>query len=129
MINIRFERSDNPVYLCAQKGPHLINDAARKETVLRVHASELDAELAAALTTEATRTFTEQHGYADEVTCVLLPPTEIPDGKLAHIDLTNGELVIMLPNKYISASLAARLAALSNGIRTICYLRQSHRTQ
>jgi hypothetical protein len=98
MAIIRFERSDDPSCLCSHHGPRptKAEDGDPAEAVIIVHASEIDAELAAALSEVATRV-SEGHsvrlGRDDindapsyDVTSFLLPANEIPGEKLAHIE-------------------------------------------
>lgn len=127
MAIIRVERSDDPSYLCSRHGPRVTKpghgDPA--EAVIIVHASEIDSELAAALSEVANRV-SEGHsvrlGRDDindapsyDVTSFLLPANEIPDEKLAHIEKRDGEVIVMYDEARITPELAARLAALTAG--------------
>lgn len=133
MTTLRIERSNDPTYLCSQQGPRPVSFLYPDEAVITVHASEMDAEVAAALSAEATRIcegHTARHlrGGIDNVPAyemagVLLPPEEIPGGKLAHIEITNGELIVMLPETRISQEFVAHIDSLGNGISPIFYIR------
>ena len=132
MTTVRIERSSDPIYLCSQHGPRLTNHLVPDEAVITVHSSEMDGEIAAALSAEATRICERQtmrgprgefDALAYGVFGVLLPPDEIPGGKLAHIEIINGEAIIMVPESRISPELVTRISTLGDGINTIYYLR------
>ncbi|MGH3392696.1 MAG: hypothetical protein ACRDOO_27840 [Actinomadura sp.] len=133
MTTVRIERSSNPSYLCSQLGPRLASHLVPDEAVITVHASEMDDEIAAALSAEATRicerhTVRGQRGGFDDVPAygilgVLVPPEQIPGGKLAHIEIINGEAIVMLPEERISPELVTRIPTLGDGISTIYYIR------
>jgi hypothetical protein len=133
MTIVRVERSDDPACLSSQQGPRLVNLLDPDEVVVTVHVSEMDDEIAVALSAEATRAckahaFRRPHRTVDdvpayEITGALLPPEEIPGGKLVHIEIANGELVVMLPETRISPEFAAHIDTLVNGISPIFYIR------
>lgn len=132
MTIVRVERSNDATRLCSQQGPRLANHLDPDEAVVTVHASEMDEEVAAALSAEATRVCkayaVHPHGTFDDVLAygiggVLLPPEEIPGGKLVHIEINDGELVVMLPETRTSSELVARIATLGTGISPIFYIR------
>jgi hypothetical protein len=133
MTTVRIERSSDPIFHSSQHGPRLANHLVPDEAVITVHSSEMDGEIAAALSAEATRICERQmvrgpRGEFDDVLAygvfgVLLPPDEIPGGKLAHIEIINGEAIIMLPESRISPELVTRISTLGDGISTIYYIR------
>jgi hypothetical protein len=133
MTTVRIERSNDASYLCSQQGPKLANHLYPDEAVVTVHASELDSEVAAALSVEATRicaarAFHHPHNEVDDVPAygiggILVPAEELPDGKLVHIEINNGELIIMLPMTRVAPELVDRIATLGDGLSTIYYIR------
>jgi hypothetical protein len=133
MTTVRIERSNDATYLCSQQGPRLANHLYPDEAVITVHASEVDAGVAAALSVEATRicaarAFHHPRSEIDDVPAygllgILVPAEELPDGKLVHIEISNGELIVMLPMTRVAPELVERIATLGDGLSTIYYIR------
>jgi hypothetical protein len=127
MAIIRVERSDDSSYLCSRHGPLLARatDDDPADAVIVVHASEMDAELAAALARVATRV-SEGHTARPgrngikappsySITTFLLPADEIPGGELVYLEKRDSNIVVIYDESRVSPDLGERLAALVAG--------------
>jgi hypothetical protein len=133
MTTVRIERSYDATYLCSHQGPQLTNHLYPDEAVITVHASEVDDEVAVAISAEATRicaagAFHHPRSEIDDVPAygiggILVPAEELPDGKLVHIEIIDGELIVMLPMSRVAPELVERIATLGDGLSTIYYIR------